>query len=363
MNLIGNLLFRVKELFLKNWKAKIGSIFIATIFYINLQNSKILIKNVNIPIDYPKLESGKYFSQEPPKTLPVRIEGLREVVNYYSQFMRAIPDFSYIQVGENEVPIKTITGVPSGVKVTKLKKEIIVHIENQVTKQVPLEVNFEGNLPPNLEKASYEVRPSKVVIAGRASDLEKINKITLPPIQMDNVSESFVTKLKIPELPKGMYVVGGNRQVTVSVTITSQDSKVGEQTISGIPVRCVDVHPKLEPELSVEQVSLRILSKVPVKSSAIINGIQATLACNHTYDPERNKILPNDQPVTLRVRVSRSRELRNIEILQVIPEKIVVTYRIKPKESFDTNENEEEEKTIEEYGPPPDERTIEKGSE
>jgi hypothetical protein len=73
------ILEKAKELFVKNWKVKLGSVFLATIFYINLQNSKVLIKNINIPIDYPKLESGMYYATDPDKTFPIRVEGLRKL--------------------------------------------------------------------------------------------------------------------------------------------------------------------------------------------------------------------------------------------------------------------------------------------
>ncbi|MCC5815877.1 MAG: YbbR-like domain-containing protein [Leptospira sp.] len=320
---------KAKELFVKNWKVKLGSVFLATIFYINLQNSKVLIKNINIPVDYPKLEAGMYYSTDPDKTFPIRVEGLREVVNYYSQFMKAIPDYSNLEPGENDIVIKNITGVPNGVKITKLKKSIKVNLEGIGTKVVNVDVNFEGDLPSNYEKVSYRVRPNKVTISGKQSDVEKVNRILLPSISLEEVNESFVKKLRIPDLPKGVFVTGGIKQATVSVTISSQDSKSGEQTITGIPVKCTGTNKYLEPDLSEEQVSVKINTKVPVKSSSIINGIQATVPCNYTYDFERKKIIPNAQPISEKVRISRSRDLKNIDILQVIPDRVTITYRLK----------------------------------
>jgi YbbR domain-containing protein len=348
------LLKKILELFTRNWKAKLGSFLVACLFYLNIQNSKILIKTVNIPIEYPKLENGLFYSKNPEKTFPVRVEGLREVVNYYSQFMKAVIDPQDLRIGENQVVIKKISGVPNGIKVSKLKKDIYVEIEGMFTKQVILDASFEGELPPNYEKVAYLVRPNKVTIAGRQSDIEKISKLTLPPISLQDQSESFVRKIKIPDLPRGSYITGGVKEATVSVTISSLASKTGEQIVTGIPVRCIGSNQYLEPELSEEQVSVKIFTKAPLKSSTIINGIQATIPCNHSYDPIKKRIIPTDQPVATKIRIARSKELKNIEILQVLPDKITVTYRVRenitPIPPDKENENDLE---IEETPPPP----------
>ncbi|EMO23582.1 hypothetical protein LEP1GSC168_0812 [Leptospira santarosai str. HAI134] len=39
-------------------EAKLGSLILAIVFYVNLQNSKILVKEIQIPIEYPKLAVG-----------------------------------------------------------------------------------------------------------------------------------------------------------------------------------------------------------------------------------------------------------------------------------------------------------------
>jgi hypothetical protein len=94
------ILLKLREVFTKNWKAKIASFVVAIPYFtLNLQNSKILVKNVNIPIEYPKLENGLYYSRTPEKTFPVRVEGLRELVNYYSQFMKAVVDLQELRSG------------------------------------------------------------------------------------------------------------------------------------------------------------------------------------------------------------------------------------------------------------------------
>lgn len=312
----------------RNWKAKFVSLIIASIFYVNLQNSKVLIKTINVPVDYPKLSGNLNYSKNPEKTIPVRVEGLKDVVNYYSQFMKAVIDPEDVQLGVTEVPIKKIVGVPSGVKVTKLKKTVPVEIESRGLKVVPLEVVFEGAPPANFEKLTQIVSPQKVTLSGKPQDLEKITKVQLPEISLTDKKEPFAKTVRIPDLPKGVNVLG-SRDVTVNVNIIPLSYKTGEQTAAGIPIVCSGLDGKLDAELSEEQVAIRYFSLKPIRSAQILTGITAQVPCNYIFDPIKNKIIPELQPQVAKVRIIKNKDLKGIEILQISPEKIEIRYKVK----------------------------------
>lgn len=314
--------------FVRNWKAKLVSLIIASIFYVNLQNSKVLIKTINVPVDYPKLSGNLNYSKNPEKTIPVRVEGLKDVVNYYSQFMKAVIDPEDVQLGVTEVPIKKIVGVPSGVKVTKLKKTVPVEIESRGLKVVPLEVVFEGAPPANFEKLTQIVSPQKVTLSGKPQDLEKIAKVLLPEISLTDRKEPFAKTVRIPDLPKGVNVLG-SRDVTVNVNIIPLSYKTGEQTAAGIPIVCSGLDGKLDAELSEEQVAIRYFSLKPIRSAQILTGIIAQVPCNYIFDPIKNKIVPELQPQVAKVRIIKNKDLKGIEILQISPEKIEIRYKVK----------------------------------
>lgn len=312
----------------RNWKAKLISLLLATFFYINLQNSKILIKTVNVPIEYPKLSGTLSYSKNLEKTLPVRIEGLKDVVNYSSQFMKAIVDSEDVKVGVTEVPIKKITGVPNGVKVTKLKKTVPMEIESRGLKVIPLEAVFEGSPPLNFEKLTQILSPSKVTISGKPQDLEKLNKISLPEISLNERKEPFAKTVRIPELPKGVTLLG-SKEVTVNVNIIPISYKTGEQTTTGIPINCTGLDNRLEAALSEDQISIRYFSSKPFRSAQILLGIQAQVPCNANYEFIKGKAPSDLVPQIAKVRMSKSKELKGIEILQIIPEKIEIRYKTK----------------------------------
>ncbi|BDA79900.1 hypothetical protein LPTSP3_g28300 [Leptospira kobayashii] len=337
------MLRKLRANILRNWKAKLASLLIACVFYINLQNSKILIKTINVPIEYPKLSGNLSYSKNPEKSIPVRVEGLKDVVNYYSQFMKAVIDSEDVQIGVTEVPIKKIVGVPSGVKVTKLRKTVPVEIESRGLKVVPIEAVFEGTPPPNFEKLTQILSPTRITISGKPQDLEKISKITLPEISLTDKKEPFARTVRIPDLPKGVGILG-SRDVTVNVNIIPLSYKSGEQTVAGIPITCSGLDGRLEPELSEEQVAIRYFSLKPIRSAQVLTGIVAQVPCNYIYDPVKDKIIPELQPQVAKVRIIKNKDLKGIEVLQINPEKIEIRYKVKegsPKNDIPSDPGED----------------------
>lgn len=153
------------KLIFNNWQAKLGSLILAIVFYINLQNSKILVKEIQIPIEYPKLGGSLIVSKTSDKTVPIKVEGVREYVNYYSQFLKAHINSSELKTGENLVSVYRISGAPAGLRITRLRDKIRVNVESNSGKILPIEVKFTGDLPPNYVKTNHFVSPSVIHVS------------------------------------------------------------------------------------------------------------------------------------------------------------------------------------------------------
>jgi YbbR domain-containing protein len=324
------------------WQAKLGSILLAIVLYINLQNSKILVKNFFIPIEYPKLTQNLFYSKNSEKSYLVRLEGFKEIVNYHAQFMKAIVDPSELQVGENFVEIKKIYGVPSsGIKLTKLGQKIPIQIDILQTKTLPVDIVLDDEPIQGFIRSSIIIKPNTITVTGPKSVLEKLNKIALGNISLKDTNESFTRTLRIPDLPKNTTLIGNLKEFTLRVNIMKDLSSMGEQIIVQLPVKCESIDTSLEANLSVDEVSIKFLSTTKINSIQVIQGLQASVPCNYTYDKKSKKILPNSIPYLTKVKISKSNELKNIEVLAVSPEKILVSYKINPamekKETDDSN--------------------------
>lgn len=339
----------LKRIF-NNWQAKLGSLLLAIVFYVNLQNSKILVKEIHIPIEYPKLSGSLSVSRLSDKTVPVKVEGVREYVNYYSQFMKAHINASELKAGENLVSVFRISGAPAGLRITRLKDKVKVIVESTSGRTLPIEVKFTGDLPPNYVKTSHFVSPSVVHVSGPPGVLEDLGKINIPPISLKDKTESFTIKHRLPDFPAAVKVRDNVKEVTVRVNIFASASNAGETLLLGIPIKCQSLDKNLEAEFSEPEVSVKLQSKTPLKSIQVIKGLSASVVCSHKYDPKTKKILPDNKPVFAKIRLNKAPSLKAVDILGVFPDRISILYKVKPDQSKTGGEDPdgtEEENTIE----------------
>lgn len=339
------------KLIFNNWQAKLGSLILAIVFYINLQNSKILVKEIQIPIEYPKLGGSLIVSKTSDKTVPIKVEGVREYVNYYSQFLKAHINSSELKAGENLVSVYKISGAPAGLRITRLRDKIKVNVESNSGKILPIEVKFTGDLPPNYVKTNHFVSPSVVHVSGPPGVLENLGKISIPPISLKDKTESFSYKHKLPDFPSAVKVRDNVKEVTVRVNIFASASNAGETLLLGIPIKCQNLDKNLEAEFSEPEVSVKLQSKTPLKSIQVIKGLSASVVCSHKYDPKTKKILPDNKPVFAKIKLNKSTSLKSVEVLGVFPDRVSILFKIKQDQNQSNGgkepDGEVEENTIE----------------
>lgn len=325
----------ILKLIFNNWHAKLLSFFVASIFYLYLQTSKITIREVEIPIEYPRLSSSFSYGKNNPKTIQVRVQGLKDLVNYHSQFLKVSIDQNDLRVGENLIEIKKFLGATQKIKIIPELETITVFVEHTYAKSIPIEILFEGDLPQGLIKTSHSIKPSIVTINGNKEVLETITKYTPGKINLAGIKDSTTISIKLGEPPKGASFVGAPREILVRVNVFKGSSSSGDQVFGGIPIRCEGRIENLLPVFSQEEVTIKFHANNPVNSIDIIQGIRAVVPCTHSYDYRTKKILPNPYPVTSKVKILKNSVLRSLEITSIIPEKVTVQFRVKNRDMED----------------------------
>lgn len=134
-------------------------------------------------------------------------------------------------------PNNVAVDLPSGVKIESiLPSRVPVILEKRDEKFVPVEVDFEGQLPSNLEVYETVVTPSKVRIGGATSQLETVDLLLTEKISLANQNGTFTQKQAAVALsnPKLTLLDSG---VDVVVKI---GEKRAERTFSGVKVKSAD---------------------------------------------------------------------------------------------------------------------------
>ncbi|EQA36258.1 YbbR-like protein [Leptospira inadai serovar Lyme str. 10] len=330
---------------LSNWQAKLGSVILAIVFYINLQNSKILVREVNIKIDYPKLSGGMMIAKGSDVTFPVKVEGVRDYVNFYSPSLKAYISAADLHPGENFVNVVRIGGVPAGLRVTRLKDKVKIIVDSNISRTLTLDVKFTGDPPKDYVKSSHFISPANLVVIGNHAQLEKLGRITLPAISLKDKTESFTVKQKLPELPSGLRYRENVKEISIRVSIIANSSTPGESIVLGVPVKCQSLDKNLEAEFSEQEISVKLQSKTPLRSIQIIKGLSATVACTHKYDPKTKKLVPDNKPVLAKVRLTKAPALKSVDIQSFFPDRISILYRVRPDLDNETGEEGTEGET------------------
>ena len=102
------------------------------------------------------------------------------------------------------VPLKPVddTGEEiTGIEITPSEVEVFVKVD-YLEKEVPVEVNIEGELPEGLEIKSIEVEPERVVLLGDEELLDEVNKVKTAVLELSDKEETFSQEIEL-EVPQG----------------------------------------------------------------------------------------------------------------------------------------------------------------
>lgn len=338
---------KIMKLLTNNWQAKIGSVVIAIFFYINLQTSKLTSGRFDIPIEYPILPKNYYYTHNDKKTFKIRLEGFKDLINVHSKTMKVVIDPNDLVPGENIIQVKKIEGIPSkGIQVSNIDEQFKVVIEVTDSKTVPIEVIFDDEPPTGYVRTSYTIKPDELQITGPKNSIDKYSRYVLPRVSLGDKKESFSRTFRATgEISKGVFVLGKSKEINLKVNITRGTADmIGDQSVEGIPVQCDSLDKNLEAEISKDNVTIKFNSPSALTSLQVFQGVKAFVSCNHTFDKKKKKIVPSTKASQLKVKVTKSPELKNVEILNINPEKVNVTYRIKDGIDLDNDDKPGDEK-------------------
>ncbi len=104
----------------------------------------------------------------------------------------------------------------------------VVTLNVETTKRVPIQVSTSGEPARGCSVSDISVEPDSITLVGSEEDLADIMYITLPDIDVDEISLSFITIYDItPYIPRNVTLSEGSQSIVrVNVEITGQEENV-----------------------------------------------------------------------------------------------------------------------------------------
>ena len=240
----------LKRIFIHNWKMKLLALafaFVLWSFMIADTNPPTTKEFKDIPVTFTaadELRQKGYTTSvslsELLQTVTVKAEAKADAVQYMnSDMFKATVDLSSINgTGEYTLPVEAATTFSSATNVTVEPSSITITVEDIVSRDVPVEVQYTGEEKDWLYYGDPVLSTSSVEVTGARSNVEKVARAVC-----------YINVDSIEEATKNSY------RVTL---VNSDGSEMDSNMFSGLPSVIVElpIYPQKE---------------VPVDTSTIIN--------------------------------------------------------------------------------------------
>lgn len=176
--------------------------------------SKEYTTEINLPLDYTRLDPDKIIRDTPQKNIYFTIKGTGfELITLNLKKKQIAFDLKKIRQKENDEYYLLSRDhfsdiqkqLPSGLKLTEILQDtIFINISQLKTKKVPIKPNINISYKKGYDLAEpYLLKPDSLVLSGTKENLSAIKEISTNYIEINELSEDITRKLKL-EIPKNL---------------------------------------------------------------------------------------------------------------------------------------------------------------
>jgi YbbR domain-containing protein len=144
--------------------------------------------SVAVPVEYRNLPQGMDISNDLPDHLYLKVRGpaARIGTSEISQAAVVLDLSSIDRPGEQTFTLdQTTVKLPTGLALTRVvPSQIRIQVENRDSREVPVEIRFAGPPPLGYRVASQSVYPSKLLVRGPRSHMERLTAVQTDAIDL-----------------------------------------------------------------------------------------------------------------------------------------------------------------------------------
>jgi len=207
---------RIGAWFAYKWKEKLISIVLAILLTVYVDNLRIGVVSLNLPVAYKNKPELLSFVNEPPRFLEIKFRGDKEKLNFPTAKLRIEVDLKNASPSRHIYPISIDSAsFPETVELVDAPTQIVLNLQRTMQKLVLLRVTVTGSPEKGFHKGRVLISPDRAMIKGSPERLARIWQIDLPPIDVAAATENVQRTIPVHE-PDGVQFLS---PLEVEVTI------------------------------------------------------------------------------------------------------------------------------------------------
>jgi YbbR domain-containing protein len=206
--------------------ALLSFIFITAI-WLNVSRGQDTLVNIDVPIGYMNLNPEMEIVNASVNTVSLKLSASAALMRAIRpEQLQVNLDLGNAKLGENAFLITSEdVSLPPGIELKSVTpSEIFVYLDDIVSKELPVQVDWVGQLPDDLIMVSATVQPERVKVLGGQQALESLSTIYTEKIALDNLSGEGSLKADLVLQPASLKIASNSKEkVTIRYTIQVRD--------------------------------------------------------------------------------------------------------------------------------------------
>lgn len=207
--------------------AVVSFLFVTAIWFFFARGMDTIV-NLSVPIEYMNRPQDMEILDTSVNKVRFQLSGSSAILKSITPDQVQVRlDLSKSVIGENSFTItnKNVS-LPPGVLLKSIEPTVIdVDLDEQVEKELPVQVDWVGKLPSHLVLTDVQIKPEKIVVTGGKSILEKLSTIYTEKVRLDGIEESGEISVNLTLNPASLKVVqGSSEQIKVKYVIKKRPS-------------------------------------------------------------------------------------------------------------------------------------------
>ena len=316
MELLLDRFLLIKEALLENWKAKLGSLIVAIIFFYYVQYTRNVTRVVHVKVDPPSVPEHLVLNSRIPSFVKVEFFGPQEVMDFNPANFKIILINPGPGPGENRYRLDLIPRPPEGIE-ARFDEGVTVTLDRLAERTLPLVGDFQLNSGSDVRIGAITMQPQTIRVSGPASVLDVMDRVNLNPLRITPGTPDYATRVLVSTLPEFVRLAD-DQPYEIDVRVKLLDSTANESTdgifLRELPVNCENAIPGLKLD---ESPTVKVL----YRAEAIVaeGRLTAHTFCPVFLDPNTRNILPSLRIPGIPVHIKDALAQKDIEILEVTP--------------------------------------------